>query len=274
MESISIFSTFVIESPEKRTSIAGNQLRSLGYEYTSVPATFYESFPETFDHKSSWIKLRRHLSLPEVGCAESHMICYRKFLESDTQLALIFEDDALISNKDLFVKYLSKMENFDSDTNFCISFFTKFATVKTSDIQSEFFYSVVDVPSSTVCYVISRGSAKKLLQANEKHTYNADWPKNTGIKFYLAKQLTIETGHVESFMLNNRGTVDISTMERLLIMLSIFLGIHFFRYHKFFKSFNEYFCLLISPTLRRTSYRLLSRKLPELGNGIRIPFWH
>jgi len=272
--SINNFSTYIIESPKKRVSIAGNQLRNFGFAYTSVPATFYEGFPETFEPNSSWVKLRRHLTIPEVGCAESHMICYRKFLECDSQLALIFEDDAFISNKDLFLTYLSKLDYFDSDTNFCVSFFTKFATVKTSDIQPEFYYSVVDVPSSTVCYVISRGSAKSLLQANEKHTYNADWPKNTGIKFYLTKRLTIETGHVESFMLKNRGTVNISTVERILIMLSVFLGIHFFRYNKFFKNFTEYFNLMISPTLRRTSYRLFSRKLPELGSGVRIPFWH
>ena len=273
MQSLPITAKFVIESPDQRESLVGVQLRDLDMPYVSVPGTFYDNFPKDFAPLQSWAKLRRYLSLPEIGCAESHMECYRRFLETEDELALIFEDDARISNIESMDRTLSEVWKLDFESKFCVSFFSKVATLKRDRNRHSLLFSVVDVPTSAVCYAISRGAAKALLEANKAHDYNADWPKNTEIQFYLSKTTTIETGGVDSLIGHNRGTINVTTIQRVLILASVFCGAHYIRHKRSFQNFKEYRKIMIRPTLVRTKYRLVSFPLSGFPKGVRISIW-
>ncbi|MEJ2452874.1 MAG: glycosyltransferase family 25 protein [Candidatus Thiodiazotropha sp.] len=45
------------------------------------------------------IDYKRALTAPEIGCAESHLMAYRRILEHDLPAALILEDDALLGHQ-------------------------------------------------------------------------------------------------------------------------------------------------------------------------------
>ena len=265
---------YVIEAKEKRTSTIGEQLVDLGVSYSSVPATFLDTFPSRFDPINSQIKLRRKLSLPEIGCAESHMNCYRKILESEDEIALIFEDDAYITDIKSLNVALSYLDEMILESKICISLYSKFATLRNGYFVHRNFHSVVDIPSSTVGYLVTRTAAESLLNSNKNHTYNADWPKNSNVQFYLTKNRFLETGFNDSLMENNRGTVNISTLERYLIMLSVFSFHYYFKHQNAFSSFSEYVNIMIKPTLVRTLYRIFSFPIFSLGKGVRMSLFY
>jgi len=273
MISLRKISKFVIESPDRRASIIGNQLRNGRQLYNSVPGTFLTKFPDEFVAERSWIKCRRYLSLPEVGCAASHLECYRRFLESDEQIALIFEDDARVINMELLDEILQHIISLDLSKRICVSFYTTFATLKRGLRSDGYLYSVVDVPNLTVCYVITREAAKALLEANSNFDYNADWPKNTKIDFYLSKAAVVITGDGPSLIAENRGSVNISRMQRFSIMISIFCGLHYLNYKKSFGGLADYIGIMIKPTFMRTFYRFFSTSLEGFSQNVRISIW-
>ena len=261
---------FVIESPNRRDSFIGNQLRELGIAYSSIDATFLDEFPQEFDPKESWAKSKRHLSLPELGTATSHRKCYMEIVASDIGYALIFEDDCRIINIEIFDQILKFLSEMDLSKAFVVSFFTKVASLKFSETYNTHLYSVVSEPSHAVCYFISNPAAKALLNANQNLAYVADWPKNSRVHFYLSKEKLIVTDIAKSLISEDRGSTNISTFQRVTIMMSIFTGIHFLWYRKYFKNFQEFLSILILPTVQRKIVNLFSFSVPVYGNRVRI----
>ena len=261
---------YVIESPERRMSFIGNQFGALGIKYFSIQSTFYDHFPTEFDKKESWVKSKRHLSLPELGTATSHIKCYEKIVSTKIPFALIFEDDCQIVDVDELDKILSLVNGMDLDQSFVVSFFTNVANLKISQKYDSFLFSVVNEPSSTVCYFLTNSAAKALLKTNRNLIYVADWPKNSGVEFYLAKKKYIVTDLVKSLISDNRGSTNVSSSDRFRLMISIFSGIHFLVNKKYFKSYREYASILIVPALQRQIIRIFSTVVPEYGYGVKL----
>ena len=216
------------------------------------------------------MKSKRRLSLPEVGAAASHRNCYEKILNSNLPFALIFEDDCEILDVVKFNEILKCVLKMNLNKTFCVSFFTKFASVKISSEYDKFVYSVVTEPSAAVCYFITQSGAKALLTVNRDLTYVADWPKNSGVKFYLAKQKLIETDLVPSLIASNRGSTSSSYFYRYIVVIAIFSGVHYCMYRKHFKNLSEYLAIMIFPTIERFKLRMHSSSLPNLGTDVKL----
>jgi hypothetical protein len=98
----------------------------------------------------------------------------------------------------------------------------------------------------------------------------ADWPKNSGVKFYLSRKKYVITDLTKSLISDNRGSTKVSSGDRFILMISIFFGIHFLLNKKYFKSYKEYALILIVPTLKRQIIRIFSTIVPEYGHGVKL----
>ena len=65
-----------------------------------------DDFSNLIDLSRAENVLGRPLSAPEAGCALSHLFLYRKILEAGFPGAIIFEDDAILSEGDLFREFM------------------------------------------------------------------------------------------------------------------------------------------------------------------------
>ncbi|MBE8182850.1 MAG: glycosyltransferase family 25 protein [Candidatus Portiera sp.] len=98
------FPTYVISLPratERRDAIA-KKLQGINLPYEIIDATderegLTEAEIELIGGKSSLSKYKGRLMPGALGCLISHLRCYEKLLSSDSQYALILEDDAKFS---------------------------------------------------------------------------------------------------------------------------------------------------------------------------------
>ena len=67
-----------------------------------------ENFSSLIDLSRAKDVLGRPLSAPEAGCALSHLFLYRKILEAGFPGAIIFEDDAILSEGDMFREFMDQ----------------------------------------------------------------------------------------------------------------------------------------------------------------------
>lgn len=121
MENIK-FNTYVLslkDETQRRMQIS-NQLNDL-----NIPFTFYdavdlrksneESVSGLYSSGNSQKYLGRNLTNGEVGCALSHINIYENFLASDSDWALIIEDDAILGrlNKDIINEIVTSSSPFE-----------------------------------------------------------------------------------------------------------------------------------------------------------------
>lgn len=88
----------------ERRALMKMQLDALGLPYEFFDAvdgfTLSPDFlKENYDAERARQLNRRDLSLGEIGCALSHLAIYKKMVDENIPLALIFEDDALIGSQ-------------------------------------------------------------------------------------------------------------------------------------------------------------------------------
>ncbi len=107
-----------------------------------------------------------HMNAPEICCALSHIKVYKKFIKTDMDYALIFEDDAIFLND--FSEKLQKfiLKNFKYKKQIILlselwQFFKK-----PLDVEDE--YEFVDVRNAVLghAYFINREAAKSLISFN------------------------------------------------------------------------------------------------------------
>lgn len=205
--------TFVINLPsakERLTNIS-KQLNNLWIKYEVFPAIYWKSLTKKelenlYDNKKAKEYLWRDLTLWEVGCALSHYLLFKKIVEENIDLALVLEDDAIISKniKQIYKKLNNKLEKndyvllsysiFDKDElkkywwYIYNNFFKKWKIIKSiihclwmlsfsildyfliflSKIFWPFIIKKYKPQYSTVWYFITKEWAKKLLKIHDK----------------------------------------------------------------------------------------------------------
>lgn len=96
--------TFIINLPSEKERLKNisKQLNSLEIEYEVFHAVYWkdltkEELNSLYDNKKTKEYLWRELTLWEIGCALSHYFLFKKIVEENIDLALVLEDDAIIS---------------------------------------------------------------------------------------------------------------------------------------------------------------------------------
>jgi len=263
-------STFVISDPNIRPSKILSLLENEGIIYRRVSPIFLEHYPVEFNSKRSQVLSKKRLSLSEIGCASAHLSCYLKFLESGDDYALIFEDDAHLidSNIDSLYELTRNFLAFKKATfkreSIALLYYSESANV----IQAnEYFYKIVGNASHAMAYLINRLSAMELLKKNAHFDYVADWPKGTGIKFFLPKIKLFEhgskKGFVESFIELGRLDNTLNFQSKIIQNLKIIFFVTYFKNISFFSGITDYIKILWIPIFQWQYFRVFSKLFPN-----------
>ena len=106
------------------------------------------------------------MNAPEICCALSHIKVYKKFIETNMDYALIFEDDAIFLNNfsEKLKKFILKNFKYEKQIMLLTELWQFFK--KPLDIEDE--YEIVDVRNAvlTHAYFINREAAKSLISFN------------------------------------------------------------------------------------------------------------
>jgi GR25 family glycosyltransferase involved in LPS biosynthesis len=200
-----------------------------------VPGIFLKSFEELKEKPSlqeAYLRLGRHITLAEIGCALAHRGVYSRILIEDAEWSVIFEDDAIVTDFSLLQSQIRAIQ-FSNVRNPSIFLFFHKIPLKNDRKKSQLFRKANSVPSYALAYALNKAAAQALLEAQSKIFSIADWPVCTHqVKFYLASNLGINHGseikEVQSQIGSaNRGSVVGVSKFRW------FIGYHFLRLRVF-----------------------------------------
>jgi len=240
------------------------QCNQIGIEYEILEGVDGRTLPENIC--TEFIQARKNAYAPKglppskwevtpgvVGCAISHINAYKKIVESDTEAALILEDDAILTdnikllmdNKKV-IKYLRNQ---------------KVEIIQLAAVKSDYIYlpeikflgrsklapgltigKAAKIIPGASCYIISKSGAQKLLDnilplryASDQILANCEY---FGIAYYATKQpLSLQNRELKSTI-----TVNNREVQRARIK-------HFKQYTRF----RKYFKRSILGFLRKTN---------------------
>jgi glycosyl transferase family 25 len=274
MTSVIDIPSFVIADSEIRSSPLLQQLPRIVNSFTLVAPTFLTEYPPNFDEGRSYAKMKRKLSLSELGCATSHLQIYKTMVASKIDLALVFEDDALIRTDSelVFKRIVNDLKNSEKllgEWPRIFSLYTESANIiGASDISN---FRFVDTPSQTVCYVLNLPAARQLLDSNINLDYVADWPKIPGLTFYLCEKNLIEHGSKEqhnSMIEKSRSVERPTKFHKLKTAFEISTFRHYRKHKKYFSDFRSYVLVIMWPMGRWQILRFGGRRTNEWSNGV------
>ena len=86
-----------LDDSKERLAHVTHELRNAGVDFTRIPAFDGRKVPteqiEDYNPKAAMKALGRELSGGEIGCYKSHITALQKFLETDAEYGMVFEDD-------------------------------------------------------------------------------------------------------------------------------------------------------------------------------------
>ena len=128
------------------------------------------------DSKRAIDALGRDLTRGELASTLNHLLSYKKFLESENDLAIIMEDDAdFIVDEFIFViERIIKIINKNKPQVYLLTPVISYLNKKSKDLCED--YKVVKVIQSwdSSGYIINRKAAEKMIHANSKSWFIAD----------------------------------------------------------------------------------------------------
>lgn len=166
-----------LKSAKNRLSRMTNILNEKGLRYELVEAIDGRILSQgeingLYSRFKSWLILNRQMTRSEIGCALSHKKAYRKFLATNEQSCVIFEDDIIVSDMinnaiDVAQKAISK----DQPEVILLSAFDEDSSLAPSELG---VYDPIGFPWCTDGYVINRKAAELILRANTPICITAD----------------------------------------------------------------------------------------------------
>lgn len=120
--------------------------------------------------------------LSAIGCALSHFLVWKMFLETDREYAIIFEDDVILEN-DFVEKTTLSLKNVPEDYDIlylgcfgCTNKPNLFSILTTPILNKgkkiNDYISIPEVAYATHSYIVSRKGAEKLLKLLDGKLYN------------------------------------------------------------------------------------------------------
>ncbi|MDM1269001.1 glycosyltransferase family 25 protein [Acinetobacter indicus] len=136
---------------------------------------------EFFIYANKYFKKNNKLITPsEVGCALSHIEAYRKFLKTDEEYCLIFEDDIIGNDNDIVqIEKIMQLEKpnglvlFGGQEGLPNDYWKYILAKKTNKL-----YLISDFSKKFLirahCYLVNRDTAKKLIESHKQEFHVAD----------------------------------------------------------------------------------------------------
>lgn len=174
---------FIISLPEalERQAMMRAQLNEVGVEnFIFIQAIKGSEITAKerallYDDAQAKVNNGRSMTSGELGCALSHLVCYRMIVSSDVDWAVILEDDSVLPKNftDIVNKLINHQEKINSDIVLLgrLRKFIKKPVLKISDQ-----YSVV-IPVrawNANAYLINKNASSRILRINSPVSYSAD----------------------------------------------------------------------------------------------------
>jgi len=207
------FACYVINLPRdhERRDRMEKLLNHLQIEFTIIDAAVGASLsPEELQFFQD--RTAMQLVPAEFGCMVSHINCWRRFLHSDADFALVCEDDIHISPH---LKTTLEALEYPTDDNSIVrleSFgsFTTFAVEPRQKIGHYGIHKMLSDHGGAACYLISRKTAQYLLDAAPHFRNAVDiemfFPKRTSVTGLNVFQLIPALAIQDQILTTNRST--------------------------------------------------------------------
>jgi len=128
------------------------------------------------DSKRTIDALGRDLTRGELASTLNHLLSYKKFLDSENDIAIIMEDDAdfIVDEFNRVIKLLTKIIDESSPQVYLLTPVISYLNNNSKDLGED--YRVVKVIQSwdSSGYIINREAAEKMISANSKSWFIAD----------------------------------------------------------------------------------------------------
>jgi len=139
-----------------------------------------DAIAKSHDIKKTKDSLGRDLTRGELASTLNHLLCYRKFLESENDIAIILEDDAdfIVDKFNYVVSLLINIINENKPYVFLLTPVISYLNNNSQRLSSD--YKVVEVVQSldSSGYILTRKAAERMISVNSKAWFIADeWIK-------------------------------------------------------------------------------------------------
>lgn len=197
--------SFVItlDGAKDRQDLMTKHLSDHGLDFEFISAIDGRAF-DVANHPSHRTLLRRlffgrDLKGGELGCLLSHRKCYKKIIDENISLALIFEDDVELQENfsPLLSASLNHVDQFDILRFIIKPKLLKKPHKKVADLdQTHFVGKTHGVPGGAYAYMITYDGAQKMLKKMDRNYLPVDtligqsW--KTGLKSYVVMPGTVD----------------------------------------------------------------------------------
>lgn len=179
-----------------RLAFMDGQLRRLGIEYERIPAIYGKALT-TSERKTHLASFRARLtkgaplSDGELGCALSHIAVYCKMISTGCPVALVLEDDVLLSSD--FHKAVINAASFINESKPQVILFSAYGDHNASHSSG---IERVSTAACTDAYMITRAAAEIIVKVNTPVAIQADawtrWGRRHGLELYRSRPATAQ----------------------------------------------------------------------------------
>lgn len=229
-----------LEHQLRRISIRSERSPGVEGEYDGLPLSRYANTEEVE------VLYGRPLRRGEIGCALAHRECYRRLLASDSEWALVFEDDARIARPDALAELTDSISRRQPlDTPAVIMLYGRQmvgdpalrATLGGSEV-----HGLLRTPMTATAYFINRAAAQHILATGMPLRNPADWPisvegqvRFAGVHPWIA--IPDETGVPSS--IGGRGG-DLRALTAAVNRLEAITFVKWLKHRRHYRSLREY----------------------------------
>jgi GR25 family glycosyltransferase involved in LPS biosynthesis len=165
------------------------------------------------DSKKSINALGRDLSRGELASTLNHLLCFKKFLNSDDDIAIILEDDAdfIVDEFNRVINLITKIIDENKPKVYLLTPVISYLNHNSIGLDED--YKVAEVVQSldSAGYIVNRKTAEKLLNANSKAWFIMDdWVRyrrhaNVGIFSVIPPIINQNINVFESNLMDDRN---------------------------------------------------------------------
>lgn len=227
------------------------------FDVIQFPAEMYDGTDSKFspNYKKQKVIYARKLSNGEVGCAISHQLVQKTYMEIDSP-CVVLEDDARIPNLEVFelvVKNFIKTYSNDKSILSLVPWKHKYKSPSQFGSIPEIIGLSGSTPT-TVAYVITQKAMQEIANANYDFAYLPDWPPNSA-KFYTTIHGVVTHGDADTTsLIDSVGRKKTNRVQNLLKLTFLPFTVN----RSMFSNIGEYYKVCIKPSF---SWRVDSLKI-------------
>lgn len=247
-----------------------NLLRNVGVDVEIIFGADAR-FDLPFDHKTSVVKsdfyYGRQLALGEHACAYGHSLIIMKALKSDCDLAIVLEDDVIITE---VTKFIELIRSLDVTKKALFTFYQDDKSILNCNLKKNrnIIFRNYCIPVGTVAYAITKPAMNAIGQKiinSDWVGFQADYPLFYADKlfFYVVRNAVLNLGDSESLIGNRGKSVDLQT-SRLVRIFRVYSCFNWLNYGHLHSSLRAYLMFFHGRKVAKYIFNLRKPRLKEV----------